>query len=173
MKAILRKTLFAKSCLYLYPYSSLNLDHDLDRIYESGYFSRNTILRGKKVAENQFSLWEKWDFFRGNDSFDALAFFSGTMFEDNNKTYIIGTIYPNPITVIGFYFTALAFLLTLLYQMTTSGSALDFQVIIPLGLLSLILLSMTLYFRWRIQKSVERELQIVQQTSGKCLRAKG
>lgn len=160
----MRKILFVKSCLYLYPFSSMNLDHDLERIYESGYFSRNTILRGKEVAEKQFSPWEKWNFFRGNHTSDALAFFSGTMFEDNNKTFIIGTIYPSPITIIGFYFTTIAFLLSLLHQMMTSGSAVDFQMIIPLGLMSLILLSMILYFRWRIQKSVERELKIVQQT---------
>ena len=164
MKTILRKILLAKSCLYVYPYSSLNLDHDIERICESGYFSRNTILRGKRLTINDFLLWEKWNFFRGNDTSDALAFFSGTKFEDNINTYIIGTIYPSPIIVIVFYFTTLAFLLTLLYQMTTSGSAVDFQVIIPIGLLSLILLSMTVYFRWRIQKSVEHELKIIQQS---------
>ncbi len=61
MKSFLRKIFFAKSYLYLYPYSSLNLDNDLERIYEVEYFDRNTILRGKNISKNQFSLWEKWN----------------------------------------------------------------------------------------------------------------
>ncbi|PKP45049.1 MAG: hypothetical protein CVT94_19130, partial [Bacteroidetes bacterium HGW-Bacteroidetes-11] len=76
MKSLIRKILFEKSYLYLYPYSSLNLDNDLERIYEAEYFDRKTILRGKDISKNQFSLWEKWDFFRGHHSFDALGFFS-------------------------------------------------------------------------------------------------
>src|SRR5690606_14448266 len=142
-----------------YPFNSLNLANDLKRIYEAEYFERNTILRGKEVTQNQFSLWEKWNFFRGIHSFDALGFFSGTRFIDQNKTYIIGTVYPNPILVIGFYLTTLILCLLLLNDPKLNGSE-NLEVIIPIGIVCVILLLGLLYFRRRIGKSVEHELKI-------------
>lgn len=160
MKSFLRKILFAKSNLYFYPFSSLNLDNDLERIYEAEYFDRNTLLRGKDITQNQFSLWEKWNFFRGFHSFDALGFFSGTKFNDQNKTYIMGTVYPNPIIVIGFYLATLILCFLLLNEAKMNGGSENLEVILPIGIFSIILLSSLLYFRRRIQKSVEHELKI-------------
>ncbi|GAP44003.1 hypothetical protein TBC1_112162 [Lentimicrobium saccharophilum] len=160
MKSFIRKLFFAKSYLYLYPYSSLNLDNDLERIYEAEYFDRNTILRGKDISKNQFSLWEKWNLFRGYHSFDALGFFSGTKFNHQNRTYIIGTIYPNPIMLIGFYFTTLTLGFILYSRVSTNGSYEILEMILPIGILSIVLFSSLLYFRRRIGNSVEQKLKI-------------
>jgi len=160
MKVLFRKILFVKSNLYLYPYSITNLDNDLNRIFEAKYFNNRTTLRGKDIAENQFSLWEKWNFFRGVKSSDALAFFSGTKFSKNGKTYIIGTIYPNPITVLGFYLTSIIFVLSLLQQTETGLTFGKIEISLPVGLISIALLLMSVYFRWSIQRKVEVELNI-------------
>jgi hypothetical protein len=160
MKSLIRKILFAKSYLYLYPYSSLNLDNDLERIYEAEYFDRKTILRGKDISKNQFSLWEKWDFFRGHHSFDALGFFSGTKFNHQNNTYIIGTIYPNPMMVIGFYFTTIALGFVLFNEGSINSSFENPELILPIGIMSIVFLISLLYFRRRIRNSVEEELKI-------------
>ena len=160
MKVLFRKILFVKSNLYLYPYSVTNLDNDLNRIFEAKYFNNRTALRGKGIAEDQFSLWEKWNFFRGVKSSDALAFFSGTKFAKNGKTYIIGTIYPSPKTVLGFYLTSIIFVLSLLQQTKTGPAFGNIEILLPIGLISLALLSMSIYSRWNIQRKVEVELNI-------------
>lgn len=156
MKSILRRILFVNSYLYHYPYSLLNLDNDLDRIYRTRYFNYNTILRGKKVSENQFSLWEKWNIYHGYNSFDALSFFSGTIYDDQNKTYIIGTIYPNPIIVIVFYF--IIFILTLILYKNKITEFLG--LFVSFGIISILLLVIILYFRRRVRSTVEYELQL-------------
>ncbi|WP_321308532.1 hypothetical protein [Marinifilum fragile] len=160
MKELFRKILFVKSTLYLYPYSITNLDEDLKRIFEANYFNNSTALRGKIIGENQFSLWEKWNFFRGRKSQDALAYFSGSKFIQNNKTYIIGTIYPHPFTVLGFYLTCIIFLLSLLQQNDTGFSLGNIDILLPIGSIGVALISIILYFRWSIQTKVEIELDI-------------
>lgn len=172
MKSFLRKILFAKSYLYLYPFSSLNLDNDLERIYKAEYFDRNTILRGKDMSKDQFSLWEKWNLFRGYHSFDAPGFFYGTKFNRQNKTYIIGTIYPNPIMVIGFYFATLTLGFILYSKVSTNGSYNKPEMILPIGIFSFVLLSGILNFRRRIENSVEQELKIKKMHRSKTLSGK-
>jgi hypothetical protein len=115
---------------------------------------------GKKIAENQFALWEKWYFYRGLRSFDALAYFSGATFNQSGKTYIIGTVYPHPFFVLGFYFSSTSFFLMLFIQMETGMAMEKFEIPVILGFASGIFLSMSLYFRRRIQKTVQYELKI-------------
>lgn len=158
MKKILRRIMFVKSYLYIYPYSLLNFDNDLQRILDAKYLNKNINLRGKYLSKNQFSLWEKWNFFRGNYSYDAFSFFSGTKYSENNKTYIIGTIYPNPIYIIGFYFALISLILIIFNCIVIYETKMAKEVLLSLGLISILFYSISIYFRRRIQKTVETEL---------------
>ena len=160
MKKIIRKILFVKSSLFLYSFSSANLENELNQIFNSPYFDNKTNLNGKQISENQFSLWEKWNFFRGLRSSDALAYFSGTILNKSEKTYIIGTWYPHPFFVIGFYLLSTIFFLVFFNQVETGMILRNYEILVLMGLFCVILISMSLYFRWRILKTVQSELKI-------------
>jgi len=161
MKSFLRKILLVKSNLYHYPYSLLNLENELTKIYDAESCEEKCNLRGKQISENEFSLWEKWNFFRGNRSANALAFFSGSKVIEDNKVYIIGTIYPNPRSIFGFYFTMLILGILLTIEFNTRGSKEIYAIILPLVILSILLLSSALYFRKRVRKTVEQEFKLI------------
>lgn len=160
MKIFLRKLLFVKSYLYIYPYSLLNLENELKEICESEIIPSTQILNGKVMSESEFSFWEKWNLFRGSRSSDALAFFLGTIVIEQNKVNIVGTAYPNPISILGFYFTMLILGIILIIKYKTVDSYRLTEVAWILGTMSIIILSSSLYFRERIRKRVEKELKL-------------
>tara|TARA_R110002072_G_scaffold256332_1_gene415135 strand:+ start:34 stop:531 length:498 start_codon:yes stop_codon:yes gene_type:complete len=164
MKSVLRKIFFAKSYLYSYPYSSLNLQNDLERIHEDKYFKRNSILRGKRISNDQFLLWEKWNFFRGMHSYDGLSFFSGKIHDTQEKTNIVGTIYPNPIILFAFYFPIIILCFMLFDLITKKVIEVKLEFYFIIGLFILLSLLSIFYFRKRIQKSVEQELKLTNES---------
>ncbi len=160
MKNLIRNVLFVKSDLFQYSFSSANLENDLNQIFNAPYFNKRTNLIGKQIAENQFSLWEKWNFFRGHRSSDALAYFSGTIFNKSGNTYVTGTWYPHPLFVIGFYLLSAVFFLEL-YNLVGTGKILqNYAILALIGSFNVILISMSIYLRWRILKAVQNELKI-------------
>jgi len=160
MKKIIRKILFVKSSIFLYSFSSDNLENDLNQIFNSPYYNNKTNLNGKQISENQFSLWEKWNFSRGLLSSDALAYFSGKIYSKSGKTYIIGTSYPHPFFVIGFYLLSAIFFLELFNQVGTGMIFCNYEILALMGFFCVILISTSLYFRLRILKAVQNELKL-------------
>ncbi len=160
IKSVVRFFLFAKSRLYKYPYGLQNLDNDLKRIIEVGYFESSTILRGKNIGKNHFVLWEKWNFTRGRTVLFAMAFFSGSVVVRKNRTYIVGTIYPQ-ISGIFFFYLSLLMFCAILGMHSFGKSIKEIYFVLPvLGFLTIISLISCLYFRSRVKDSVVQELEL-------------
>jgi len=160
IKSLFRKILFIESHIYLYPYSSDNLNEDLKKIFGASYFDKKTTLRGKKISDDSFSLWEKWNLFGSYRSFDALGVFSGTKVNRKNKTLIIATIYPNALSILLYYLLISISISAIYFYFFGSESIINIEIILVLVAISFIIHRALIFQRKRIKKSVEFEFNL-------------
>ncbi len=164
MKEVLRSFLFVKRKFYSYPYTKRNLDNDLNKIANAGYFDLQNDLRCKVINNNQFDLWEKWNFGVGTRSFfeiaNANAYFSGTVIKRADDTIIEGLSFPNPFGVIVTYLTILSFLITLFFINYSDTSFDGWKLPAVLLMIAFLSITTSLFFRKRIENKVIKTLDL-------------
>lgn len=164
MKKTLRSLLFVKRRFYSYPYTRTNLENDLNKIADADYFNFQNDLRCKVVNNNQFDIWEKWNFGVGTRSFfemgNANAYFSGTVIKRTDDIIIEGLSFPNPFGVIVTYLTIPPLLITLFFIDYSDTSFDGWKLPAVLLMIAFVFIATSLFFRKRIENKVINKLNL-------------
>ncbi len=165
MKKLIRYLLFVKRVEYEYPYSERNLDNTIGKIVDSKYFDFKVSLLGKIVSNEQFELWEKWNFGLGARGFwhysRGNAYFVGTKIIQSNRVLIEGMVFPNPFKLVTTYIALVVLALVLYFtdfsEATLHNSKFTFLIIVVI-FLQVILSG---YFTYRLRRKVEKQLELI------------
>jgi len=164
MKKTLRSLLFVKRRFYSYPYTRINLENDLNKIADVDYFKIQNDLRCKVINNNQFDIWEEWNFGVGTRSFfqmgNANAYFSGTIIKQADNIIIEGLSFPNPFGAIITYFALLPLLITLLFIDYSNTSFNGWKLPTVLLMIAFVSIATSLFFRKRIENKVINTLNL-------------
>lgn len=164
MKKVIRSLLFVKHNFYSYPYTQRNLDKDLVKIANARYFDLQNDLRCKVINDNQFDIWEKWNFGIGTRSFfymgNANAYFSGTTIKEGDSIIVEGLVFPNPLGTITTYLVVFALVATLFFIDYSDASFYSWKLTAILSIVVLASIITSLFFRKRIERKVMKTLDL-------------